>query len=100
MSEKQFRVKLDELDELRKAVALRERMHTHWMGHDGELALIEPVIVRRRWRPNKQTHSEIVMGREERDAFLEWLMFDASRKRVQIAALESELFTEGAQQHG
>lgn len=100
MSEKQFRVKLDELDELRKAVAVREWMHTHWLGHDGELVAIEPVIVRRRWRSNKQTHSEIVMGREERDAFLYWLMFDASQKRAQITALEAELFNEGAQQHG
>lgn len=72
-AEQELREKLARIDRLRTDARLCESMHTHWMGHDGEIAEIYPVIVRRRWRSPQTTHSERVMPRGERDLFLHWL---------------------------
>ena len=48
-------------------------MHTYWSGHDGEFVELWPMIVRRRWRRDKQIYAERVMSSEERMVFRSWL---------------------------
>ena len=91
MSEQAIRLKLAEIDRLRAEAGTCERMHTHWMGSDNELVEIRPVIVRRRWRPDKQFHSERVMGANERELFRSWLSSRRTQLDAQVEVLTNEL---------
>ena len=94
MSESVLRDRLAEIDRLRAEVDLCEEMHTHWMGHDGELVEIRPVTVRRRWRGTETLHSERVMSREEIRVFLTWLSVRASQLRAEANVLSDALGVE------
>jgi len=93
MSEQSIREKIAEIDEMRERAAVAERMHTHWMMHDGELVEVHEITLRRRWRSPQTTHSEIVLTAEERDLLRDWLSsraWDLRRRAAEMAAaLES-----------
>jgi len=91
MSENAVREKLAEIDRLRAEANLCAKMHTHWMGHDGELVEIQPVTVRRRWRDGKQLHSERVMTRAETRLFITWLASRASKLHAEANTLAAAL---------
>lgn len=96
MRESEIREKLTEIDDLRERASLAERMHTHWLMHDGELVEVHEVTLRRRWRSPQTTHSEIVLTREERDMLREWLSARALELRARAADLAATLgSTEG-----
>ena len=78
MSEEEIRKTLAEVDALRVRATVAERMHTHWMMHDGELVEVHEITLRQRWRSPKTTHSEIILTVEERDLIRDWLMTRAS----------------------
>ena len=92
MNEQETRVALKDLDRLRKDAANCEDMHTYWAGHDGELVVDSTVKVVRRWRGDKQVHSEIVMSTAQREIFRDWLSNRASSLRQEAEALEQTIF--------
>ena len=92
MNEQETRVALKNLDRLRKAAANCEDMHTYWEGSDGELVVDSTVKVIRRWRGDKQVHSEIVMSTAQREIFRDWLSNRASSLRQEAEALEQTIF--------
>jgi len=92
MNEQETRVALKNLDRLRKAAANCEDMHTYWEGSDGELVVDSTVKVIRRWRGDKQVHSEIVMSTAQREIFRSWLSNRAACLRQEVEALEHAIF--------
>jgi len=92
MDEQETRVALKDLDRLRKDAANCEDMHTYWDGSDGELVVDSTVKVVRRWRGDKQVHSEIVMSTAQREIFRDWLSNRASSLRQEAEALEQTIF--------
>ena len=92
MNEQETRVALKDLDRLRKDAANCEDMHTYWADSDGELVVDSTVKVVRRWRGDKQVHSEIVMSTAQREIFRSWLRNRAGCLRQEVAALENAIF--------
>ena len=92
MNEQETRVALRDLDRLRKDAANHEDMHTYWAGYDGELVVGSTVKVVRRWRADKQVHSEIVMSTAQREIFRSWLSNRAACLRLKAEALEHAIF--------
>jgi hypothetical protein len=91
VSESQIRDTLEEIDKLRADVKLCRDMMSHWMGHDGELVVIAPVVVRRRWRSPQTTHSERVMPTAEMRIFFDWLSERARQRSAEADTLAATL---------
>lgn len=91
MNEDDARKTIAKIDDLRQQARAAENMHTHWMGHNGELAIEHDITVKRRWRSDKTIHSEYVMTVAERDLFRTWLAFRASQLRADAGELSQSL---------
>lgn len=90
-AETDLRDKLARIDALRRDAQIAEQMHSHWMGHNGELVTVTSVIVRRRWRGEKTVHTEIVMTTDEREIFRDFLVQRKRRKTEEANALAATL---------
>ena len=90
-TEPEIRKTLAEVDRLRGEADLCQTMHTYWIGHDGELVAIAPVILRRRWRSPITTHSERIMTRGETRLLIHWLSDRGRSLRKQADELAATL---------
>lgn len=90
MSEADVRQVLTRIDKLRAKAQAAIKMHTYW--HSEEMLAVErPVVVKRRWRPDRIAHMEYVMSDDELNLFREWLMDRARALNAEANSLAASL---------